>query len=143
MIGWPPIERKGFGAGVAATAPCKTGLPLKFSSVVGAGAGAGATATGAAAGAFLVRSWLTSCLSCEFSFSSLSRRCMTSSSVAAEAAWEHNAKLSAAVAVPAINLDFMTYPPSSTSCHSRLISLPRSKDDLLLSDFNQSLTHVV
>jgi hypothetical protein len=32
---------------------------------------------------------------------------MTSSSVAAEAAWEHNAKLSAAVAVPAINLDFM------------------------------------
>jgi hypothetical protein len=36
---------------------------------------------------------------------------MTSSSVAAAAAWEHNAKLSAAVAVPAINLDFMTYPP--------------------------------
>jgi hypothetical protein len=32
---------------------------------------------------------------------------MTSSSDAAEAEWEHNAKLSAAVAVPAINLDFM------------------------------------
>jgi hypothetical protein len=36
---------------------------------------------------------------------------MTSSRDAADAAWEHNAKLSAAVAVPAINLDFTICPP--------------------------------
>jgi len=32
---------------------------------------------------------------------------MTSSSVAAATPWEYNAKVIAAVAVPAINLDFM------------------------------------
>jgi hypothetical protein len=67
---------------------------------------------------------------------------MTSSSVAAEAAWEHNAKLSAAVAVPAINLDFMTSPPKFDGLPFADYPTTRSKNDALLSNYNCSLTIV-
>jgi hypothetical protein len=67
---------------------------------------------------------------------------MTSSSVAAEAAWEHNAKLSAAVAVPAINLDFMIFPQKLGELPFAAYFDSPSKNDPLLDKFNRALTIV-
>ena len=55
----------------------------------------------------------TCCRSSEFSFSSLSSRRITSSSVAAEAPCENRPRLKAAIAVPASSVDFMAVPPCS------------------------------
>src|SRR5258708_8558733 len=76
----PPIVGVGGGAGDVATAACRTGLPLNLLGSVGAGA-AGAAATG-----FAAERLRTFARNSAFSFSILSRRAITASSVADRAA---------------------------------------------------------
>src|SRR5689334_6053719 len=93
----------GAGAGEGATAACRTGLPL------------GADAAGAAAGPASLAAdivlifWRSSA----FSFSILSSRRITSSSVADRAGPLNASKQRAAQAVPERSLVFMAFPQSS------------------------------
>src|ERR1700737_4735317 len=87
----PPIVGLG-GAGEVATEACRTGLPLNL---------LGSVATGAvAATGFAADKLRTFCRSAAFSFSILSSRAMTSSSVADRAAPLNETRQRAAQAVP-------------------------------------------
>src|SRR5712664_3638888 len=99
----PPIVRTGGGAGDVATAACRTGLPL---NLLGSVAGTGAAATGFAAD--MLRTFARSSA---FSFSILSSRAITSSSVADRAAPLNETKQRAAQAVPDRSLFLMTFLP--------------------------------
>src|SRR6266851_667794 len=79
----------GGGVGDVATPACRTGLPLL-----------GSEATGAAAPGFVADNSRTLCRSSAFSFSILSSRCITSSSVAERAASLNEIRQRAAHAVP-------------------------------------------
>src|SRR6266478_2973762 len=102
----PPIVGVGGGAGDVATAACRTGLPLNLLGSV-----TGAAATGAAAGAdFDAERLRTFARSSAFSFSILSRRAITSSSVADRAAPLNENRQRAAQAVPERSLFRMMFP---------------------------------
>src|ERR1700738_1480059 len=105
----PPMVARGGvgGAGEVATAACRTGLPLNLLGSV-TGAGAGAAATGFAADRLR-----TFARSSAFSFSILSSRAITSSSVADRAAPLNESKQRAAQAVPDRSLFLMTFPQRS------------------------------
>src|SRR4030081_850495 len=106
----PPIVRTGGGgAGEVATAACRTGLPLNLLGSIATGA----TATGAAATGFAADKLRTFCRSSAFSFSILSSRAMTSSSVADRAAPLNETRQRAAQAVPERSLFLMTFPQRS------------------------------
>src|ERR1700730_7407236 len=102
----PPMVGAGGGAGDVATAACRTGLPLNLLGSVGTAAGAYATGLAADKTRTFARS-------SAFSFSILSRRAITSSSVAARAALPNETKQRAAQAVPESNLFFMAVSPAS------------------------------
>src|ERR1700730_12930323 len=107
FTGMPAIVGLGFGAGETATEPCRTGLPLNLlGSVTGA---AGAAAIGFAAADRL----RTFARSSAFSFSILSSRAITSSSVADRAAQLNKTRRKAAKAVPDRSLFLMTFPQRS------------------------------
>src|SRR5258708_6521001 len=99
----PPIVGPGGGAGEVATAACRTGLPLNFFGSTG-------TAAGAAATGFAADMARTFARSSAFSFSILSSRAITSSSVADRAAPLNETRQSAAHAVPERNLYFIADP---------------------------------
>src|ERR1700738_3826896 len=103
----PPMVARGGvgGAGEVATAACRTGLPLNLLGSV-TGAGAGAAATGFAADRLR-----TFARSSAFSFSILSSRAITSSSVADRAAPLNESKQRAAQAVPVSSRFFMAFSP--------------------------------
>src|SRR3982074_62437 len=103
----PPIVGPGLGAGEVATAACRTGLPLNLLGSVTAGAGAGAAAPGLAADRLR-----TFARSAAFSFSILSSRAITSSSVADRAAPLNETRQRAAPAVPERSLFLMAYSPA-------------------------------
>src|ERR1700737_2924572 len=104
----PPIVRTGAaGAGDVATDPCRTGLPLNLLGSVTAGAAA------TAAAGFDADILRTFARSSAFSFSILSRRAITSSSVADRAAPLKETKQRAAHAVPERSLFLMTFSPRS------------------------------
>src|SRR5258708_6089012 len=99
----PPIVRTGGGAaGEVATEACRTGLPLNLLGSVATGAAA-TVATG-----FAADKLRTFCRSSAFSFSILSSRAMTSSSVADRAAPLNETRQRAAQAVPERKLFLMT-----------------------------------
>src|ERR1700726_4691239 len=102
----PPIVGPGGGAGEVATEACRTGLPLNL--LGSATTGAGAAATGFAADRFR-----TFARSSAFSFSILSRRAITSSSVADRAAPLNDTRQRAAQAVPDRSLFLMMFPHTS------------------------------
>src|SRR6266436_6006774 len=99
----PPIVGPGGGAGEVATASCRTGLPLNFFGSTG-------TAAGAAATGFDAERLRTFARSSAFSFSILSRRAITSSSVADRAAPLNENRQRAAQAVPERSLFLMMFP---------------------------------
>src|SRR5467141_5298088 len=101
----PPIVGPGGGFGDVATEACRTGLPLNLLGSVTTGAAATA-ATGLAADKLR-----TFARSSAFSFSILSSRAMTSSSVADRAAPLNETRQRAAQAVPERSLFLMTCPP--------------------------------
>src|SRR5260370_6196492 len=105
----PPMVRTGGGgAGEVATEACRTGLPLNLLGSVATGA----AATGAAAAGFAADRFRTFARSSAFSFSILSRRAITSSSVADRAAPLNETRQSAAHAVPERNLFLIADPPT-------------------------------
>src|SRR5260370_35347092 len=97
----PPIVGPCGGAGEAATAACRTGLPLNL---------LGSEAAGAAAPGFAADISRTFCRNSAFSFSILSRRAITSSRVADRAAPLNETRQRAAQAVPERSLFFMAIP---------------------------------
>src|SRR3982074_3666026 len=99
----PPMVGPGLGAGEVATAACRTGLPLNLLGSV-------TTAAGAAATGFAADMLRTFARSSAFSFSILSSRAITSSSVADRAAPLNETRQSAAQAVPERSLFLMTFP---------------------------------
>src|SRR5438445_1623181 len=103
----PPIVGPGGGVGEVATEPCRTGLPLNLLGSVAAGVAAGAEATGLAEDRLR-----TFARSSAFSFSILSSRAMTSSSVADRAAPLNETRQRAAQAVPERSLFLMACPPT-------------------------------
>src|ERR1700737_314799 len=104
FTGMPAIVGLGFGAGETATEPCRTGLPLNLlGSVTGA--------AGAAAIGFAADRLRTFARSSAFSFSILSSRAITSSSVADRAAPLNETRQRAAQAVPDRSLFLMTFLP--------------------------------
>src|SRR5882724_10694894 len=102
----PAIVGPGGGAGDGATAACRTGLPLNLLGSVTTGAGA--AATGLAADKLR-----TFARSSAFSFSILSSRAITSSSVADRAAPPNETRQRAAQAVPERSLFLMAFSPPS------------------------------
>src|ERR1700736_6631827 len=104
----PLIVRGGGGAGEVATAACRTGLPLNLFGSVATGAGAGAAAIGLATDRLR-----TFARSSAFSFSILSSRAITSSSVADRAAPLNEIRQRAAQAVPERSLFLMVFPQAS------------------------------
>src|ERR1700686_2738743 len=105
----PPIVMPGLGpggVGDVATAACRTGLPLNLLGSVTTGAGAAATG-------LVVDRLRTFARSSAFSFSILSSRAITSSSVADRAAPLNENRQRAAQAVPESSLFLITYPPRS------------------------------
>src|SRR6266446_5964056 len=104
----PPIVGPGGGFGEVATAACRTGLPLNLLGSVAAGA----TATGATATGFAADRVRTFARSSAFSFSILSSRAITSSSVEDRAAPLNETRQRAAHAVPERNLYFIADPPT-------------------------------
>src|ERR1051326_8512585 len=100
----PPIIGPGGGAGEVATAACRTGLPLNLLGSEGAAA-VGATTT-----CFDADRLRTFARSSAFSFSILSSRAITSSSVADRAAPPNEIRQRAAQAVPERSLFLMAYP---------------------------------
>src|SRR5260221_14647104 len=101
----PAMVGLGFGAGETATEPCRTGLPLNLlGSVTGA--------AGAAALGFAADRLRTFARSSAFSFSILSSRAITSSSVADRAAPLNETRQRAAQAVPDRSLFLMTFFPT-------------------------------
>src|ERR1700692_1122293 len=102
----PPIVGRGAGAGEVATAPCSTGLPLNLLGSVTTGV----ATTGPAAGLAADR-LRTFARSSAFSFSILSSRAMTSSSVADRAGPPNETRQRAAQAVPDRSLFLMAFPP--------------------------------
>src|ERR1700682_2497655 len=113
LTGMPPIIGPGRGAGEIATAPCRTGLPLNFFGSV-TGTGAGAAATG------LEDMLRTFARSSAFSFSILSSRAITSSSVAARAAPLNDIRQRAAQAVPERSLFRIVFPHVRTRFNFRV-----------------------
>src|ERR1700726_1392541 len=103
----PPIVGPGAGAGEVATAPCSTGVPL---NLLGAGT-AGVATTGPAATGLAADRLRTLARSSAFSFSILSSRAITSSSVADRAAPPNETRQRAAQAVPDRSLFLMALPP--------------------------------
>src|SRR6266481_9348705 len=102
----PPIVMPpGLGAGEVATPACRTGLPLNLLGSVTAGAGAGAAATGLVADRLR-----TFARNSAFSFSILSSRAITSSSVADRAAPLNENRQRAAHAVPERSRFLMAFP---------------------------------
>src|ERR1700688_5021179 len=101
----PPIVGPGAGAGEVATEPCSTGLPLNLLGSVATGV---ATTGPAGLAADKLRTFARSSA---FSFSILSSRAMTSSSVAARAAPPNETRQRAAQAVPDRSLFLMAFPP--------------------------------
>src|ERR1017187_8207665 len=99
----PPIVRVGAGAGEVATAACRTGLPLNLPGSVAIGAGA-------AVACLVVERLRTFARSSAFSFSILSSRAITSSSVAERAAPLKEIRQRAAQAVPERSLFLMAFP---------------------------------
>src|ERR1700736_2675345 len=110
----PPIVGPSGGAGEVATAACRTGLPLNLLGSVAAGAGAGAAATGLAADRLR-----TFARSSAFSFSILSSRAITSSSVADRAAPLNETRQRAAQAVPERSLFRILFPHIRTRFNFR------------------------
>src|SRR5437868_380203 len=112
FTGMPPMVGPGGGVGDVATEPWRTGLPLNLlGSVTG-------TAAGAAATGFAEDRLRTFARSSAFSFSILSRRAITSSSVADRAAPLNENRQRAAQAVPERSLFLIVIPhvrPDSTS----------------------------
>src|ERR1700687_4516395 len=106
----PPMVGPGLGAGEVATAACRTGLPLNLLGSV-------TTAAGAAATGFAADMLRTFARSSAFSFSILSSRAITSSSVADRAAPLNETRQSAAQAVPERSLFLMTFSPRSHPVH--------------------------
>src|SRR6202047_1022620 len=102
----PAMVGLGFGAGETATEPCRTGLPL---NLLGSVAGA----AGAAAIGFAADRLRTFARSSAFSFSILSSRAITSSSVADRAAPLNETRQRAAQAGPDRSLFLMTFPQRS------------------------------
>src|SRR5260221_3844679 len=102
----PPMVGLGCGAGEVATAACRTGLPLNLLGSVAAGAGAAATGLTDKARTFARNS--------AFSFSILSSRAITSSSVADRAAPLDETRQRAAQAVPERSLFLMVFPQASS-----------------------------
>src|SRR5437868_13075303 len=110
----PTVRTGGGGAGEVATAACRTGLPL---NLLGSEA-TGAAVTGATATGFAADRLRTFARSSAFSFSILSRRAITSSSVADRAAPLNENRQRAAQAVPERSLFLIVIPhvrPDSTS----------------------------
>src|ERR1700680_882801 len=103
----PPIVGPGSGFGEVATEACRTGLPLNLLGSTGA---AGAAATGF--GADMLRTFARSSA---FSFSILSSRAITSSSVADRAAPLKETRQRAAQAVPERSLFLIDVSPRSNS----------------------------
>src|ERR1700737_2565279 len=103
----PPIVRTGGGAGDVATAACRTGLPLNLLGSV--------AATGVAATGFAADILRTFARSSAFSFSILSSRAITSSSVADRAAPLNETRQRAAQAVPVRSLFLIDVSPRSNS----------------------------
>src|SRR3977135_1006025 len=99
----PPILGPGGGAGEGATAGGRTRWPLNLLGSTGA---AGAAATG-----FVADILRTFARSSAFSFSILSSRAITSSSVADRAAPLNESKQRAAQAVPVSSRFFMAFSP--------------------------------
>src|SRR6202011_93765 len=99
----PAMVGLGFGAGETATEPCRTGLPLNLLGSV-------ETAAGAAATGFAADRLRTFARSSAFSFSILSRRAITSSSVADRAAPLNENRQRAAQAVPERSLFLIVFP---------------------------------
>src|ERR1700686_5252806 len=102
----PPIVMPGLGpggVGDVATAACRTGLPLNLLGSVTTGAGAAATG-------LVVDRLRTFARSSAFSFSILSSRAITSSSVADRAAPLNETRQRAAQAVPERSLFFIMFP---------------------------------
>src|SRR6516162_4728500 len=95
-------------AGDVATAPWRTGLPLNLLGSVGAAGAAAATGAGAD---FAPCIDLIFALSSAFSLSILSRRAITSSSVADRAVPPNAIRQSVAQAVPHRSLLFITWSP--------------------------------
>src|ERR1700686_3891592 len=103
----PPIVMPGLGrggVGDGAAAACRTGLPLNLLGSVTTGAGAAATG-------LVVDKLRTFARSSAFSFSILSSRAMTSSSVADRAGPPNETRQRAAQAVPDRSLFLMAFPP--------------------------------
>ena len=105
FTGMPPIIGPGGGAGEVATAACRTGLPLNLLGSETTGA-----ATGTATTCLAADRLRTFARSSAFSFSILSSRAITSSSVADRAAPPNEIRQRAAQAVPERSLFLMTYP---------------------------------
>src|SRR6266404_9003010 len=105
----PIVRTGGGGAGEVATAACRTGLPLNLLGSVATGA----AATGAAAAGLAADRLRTFARNSAFSFSILSRRAITSSSVADCAAPPNATKPRAAQAVPERSLFLMAVFPTS------------------------------
>src|SRR6202035_3043951 len=101
----PPMVGPGAGAGEVATAPCSTGLPLNLLGSVATGV---ATTGPAGLAADRLRTFARSSA---FSFSILSSRAITSSSVADRAAPPNETRQRAAQAVPDRSLFLMALPP--------------------------------
>src|ERR1700726_4963411 len=106
LTGMPPMVGGGGGAGEVATEACRTGLPLNLLGSVGTAAGAYATGLAADKARTFARS-------SAFSFSILSRRPITSSSVADRAAPLNETRQGAAQAVPESSLFLMAVSPAS------------------------------
>src|SRR5580692_6249899 len=119
----PAIVGLGFGAGETATEPCRTGLPLNLlGSVTGA--------AGAAAIGFAADRLRTFARNSAFSFSILSSRAITSSSVADRAAPLNETRQRAAQAVPERSLFLMTFPHTLTGLNFRAkgsVCIPNTK----------------
>src|SRR5258708_40353508 len=107
----PPMVGPGLGAGETATDACSTGLPL---NLLGSVTGAGAAATGFAAD--ILRTFARSSA---FSFSILSSRAITSSSVADRAAPLNETRQRAAQAVPERSLFRIMFPHVRTRFNFR------------------------
>src|SRR5881227_2829999 len=110
----PPMVGPGGGVGDVATAPCRTGLPLNLLGSVTAGVAAGAATTG-----FAEDRLRTFARSSAFSFSILSRRAITSSSVADRAAPLNENRQRAAQAVPERSLFLIVFPHVRTRFNFR------------------------
>src|SRR5438309_9567312 len=110
----PPMVGPGGGVGDVATAPWRTGLPLNLLGSVTAGVAAGAATTG-----FAEDRLRTFARSSAFSFSILSTRAITSSSVADRAAPLDENKQRAAQAVPERSLFRIVFPHVRTRFNFR------------------------